>query len=97
VSQANPIAASAMLWGIVLIAAVIALGVVVWLVRRWALAAPGESEDDIWSLQHLREMKAQGRITAEEFEALKRKAVEASGAPTKNKASASSADDPALY
>jgi hypothetical protein len=65
-------------WGLVLIGAVCVLGVLVWVVRRWSLSTPASAGDGTWSLQHLREMKAQGQITNGEFESLKTKALEAS-------------------
>ena len=92
-SRADSIAASAIFWGSVLIAAVIALAVIVWLVRRWALSPPTRGGEGIWSLQHLRELKAQGRITEGEFEALKAKTLSASRSSIRQTNGATSADD----
>jgi len=75
VSGANFTAAGAIFWGVILLAAILAMGVVLWLVRRWLFSAPAQSGDTWLSLQHLREMKAQGRITEQEFEALKSRAL----------------------
>lgn len=65
--------------GLELIGAICLLGVVIWLIRR-RLFSTGQSttNDDQWSLQHLREMKSQGQITENEFEALKAKLLETS-------------------
>ncbi len=63
--------------GFALIGAIGFLGTVVWLIRRRLLSAPLAEGDDSWSLQHLREMKAQGQITDDEFEVLKSKLLEA--------------------
>jgi hypothetical protein len=90
VSQADSIAGSALLWGSVLIAAIIVLGAIIWLVRRWAFKPPTMG-DAFWSLQHLREMKAQGRITADEFEALRLRALRASQSQASQKDGATSA------
>jgi len=88
------IAGDAIRWGAVLIGAIVVLGTVVWLARRWLLSGPAPSGDTVWSLQHLRELKAQGRITEEEFQSLKAKVIAAAGATsrqTKKPSSAASA------
>lgn len=63
-----------LLWSLVLIGGIVALGGVVWLIRRWAFAGL-ESSTEEWSLQHLRDMRADGRLTEEEFQALKAKII----------------------
>ncbi len=63
------------LWCLVLIGGIAVLGAFVWLIRRWALATP-EPPTEEWSLQHLRDMKADGRITDEEFHTLKAKMIQ---------------------
>jgi hypothetical protein len=62
------------IWSLVLIGGIAVLGAVVWLIRRWALADPDQPADE-WSLQHLRDMKADGRISNEEFQTLKAKLI----------------------
>lgn len=76
-SAAESVAAEAIVWGTVLIAGIIVLGVVIWMVRRWSLSKPASANEGGWSLQHLRTMKSEGRITEEEFQALKSKVLEA--------------------
>jgi hypothetical protein len=78
-SSPESIAGDAIRWGAVLIAAITALGGGVWLARRWLLSAPAADSDNGWSLQHLRELKAQGRISEDEFQTLRAKVIEASG------------------
>lgn len=58
-------------WGFVLIVGIAFLGGAVWLVRRWAFSVPESGEHKGWSLQHLREMKASGQLSDQEFEILK--------------------------
>ncbi len=62
------------IWSLVLIGGVAVLGGFVWLIRHWAFAAPEQSTDE-WSLQHLRDLKAEGRITDEEFQTLREKVI----------------------
>jgi hypothetical protein len=93
VSSAESIAASALFWGLVLLAAILVLVAVTWLVRRRAISASTQSFDGIWSLQQLREMKTEGRITNEEFEALKLKVLAASRMIAGEKDRATSAGD----
>jgi len=66
-----------LLWSSVLIAAIVLLGVAVFVLRRWLFSTP-TSEDAGWSLQHLREMKQRGEITEAEFAALKDKLISSS-------------------
>jgi len=91
VSGAGSTTASILLWGAVLIAAFVGLGTVAWLVRRWLFSAAQNRDEGAWSLQHLRDMKVQGRITEEEFEALKRQALEACRSTAEKQESARSA------
>lgn len=65
--------------GLVLIGAIVALGAGIWVVRRWLFSPVKSSDDDDWSLQHLREMRQEGQITDEEFETLKEKMIAAMG------------------
>ncbi|RIK67463.1 MAG: hypothetical protein DCC65_06440 [Planctomycetota bacterium] len=61
----------AILWGGVLIVAIVVLGVVVWGIRRWLFGVRTEEAPESWSLQHLRELRASGQISPEEFEILR--------------------------
>ncbi len=61
----------AILWGGVLIVAVVLLGAVVWGIRRWLFGVRTEEPPEAWSLQHLRELRASGQISPEEFEILR--------------------------
>ncbi len=63
------------LWCLVLIGGIAVLGAFVWLVRRWAFATPEEPAEE-WSLQHLRDLKAKGELTQQEFETLKEKMIQ---------------------
>lgn len=63
------------MWGGLLLAAVIVLGLVVWWIRRWTFAGQDEPEGDIWSLQHLRKMRRSGEISDIEFERLKSQVI----------------------
>ena len=58
-------------WCLVLIGGILILGIVVKLVRRWSLSTPSSGDDEDWSLQHLRDLRAKGQITEHEFETLK--------------------------
>ena len=70
ISSGSP-QSQAVFWGLILIVAIVALGTGVWLVRRRLFGKPTTASDDVWSLQHLRDLKASGQITDEEFETLK--------------------------
>lgn len=75
---ASPASATdALMWCGVLLGAVVTLGIVVWLVRRWARTAKPETTEDIWSLQQLRQMRTEGQITEHEFQSLKAQMVQA--------------------
>jgi len=63
------------LWAGLLLAAVILLIVVLWYVRRWFFAPPEESTGDIWSLQHLRELRRSGQISEDEYQRLKSQVI----------------------
>lgn len=76
-------------WGFVLIGGIVLLGGVVWLVRRWALSAPESGDHKAWSLQHLRDMKASGQLSHEEFETLKAQLIREYERETKRKDGAS--------
>jgi hypothetical protein len=68
-----------LVWGLALIGGVCVLSASVWAFRRWLFSTPGSTEDDGWSLQGLREMRAKGQITEPEFQALKTKLLKRSG------------------
>jgi hypothetical protein len=61
-----------------LIAAICVFGALVWFVRRWAFSTPATKGEGEWSLQHLRDMRAQGQITEREYEVLRSKMLNAS-------------------
>ena len=82
VQQALVIGASsppsqAVIWGLVVIAAIVILGAGVWFVRR-RLFNNRDSDDAgaVWSLQHLRDLRASGQITEQEFDSLKAGVIE---------------------
>ncbi|MBN2563125.1 MAG: SHOCT domain-containing protein [Phycisphaerae bacterium] len=77
---------------LVLIGAICALAVLVWAVRRWVFSVSPSGHGESWSLQHLRDMRAQGQITDNEFEALKVKMLEASHRSIQRKDGATWAD-----
>lgn len=54
-----------------LILAIVVLGVVVWVIRRRLFTSNATSESAVWSLQHLRDLRAAGQISEGEFEVLK--------------------------
>ncbi len=77
-------ATDAAFWGGVLILAVVILAVSLWYLRRRLFSASSQSSDeDLFSLQHLRQLLAKGQITRDEFERLKASALDAARtAPT---------------
>lgn len=76
-------------WGCVLIGGIALLGGVVWLVRRWAFSVPESGDHQGWSLQHLRDMKASGQLSDQEFETLKAQIIREYERETKRKDGAS--------
>lgn len=76
-------------WGFVLIVGIAFLGGAVWLVRRWAFSAPEAGEYKGWSLQHLRDMKASGQLSDQEFETLKAQVIREYAQETERKDGAS--------
>ncbi len=76
-------------WGFVLIGGIALLGCAVWLVRRWAFSVPESGDHKGWSLQHLRDMKANGQLSSEEFETLKARLIRDYERKTKRKDGAS--------
>ncbi len=64
--------AEIIVWCLILIGGIGILGLIVWRLRRWSLDAAGPSgAGGTWTLQELREMRAAGELSEEEFEALK--------------------------
>lgn len=61
----------AVFWGLILVVAIVVLGTGIWFVRRRLFGASTPDGEETWSLQHLRDLKASGQITGEEFETLK--------------------------
>ena len=65
--------ADAVLWGFILILSIVVLAAAVWWVRRRFVSGGNRvgASGPLWSLQHLREMKSEGKISEEEFTRLK--------------------------
>ena len=82
VQQAHVIGAAsppsqAVIWGLVVIVAIVFLGAGFWFVRRRLFAHQDAAESgEVWSLQHLRELRASGQITEQEFDSLKAGVIE---------------------
>lgn len=67
----------AVIWGLVVIAAIVILGAGVWFVRRRLFHNQDAAETgEVWSLQHLRDLRATGQITEQEFDSLKAGVIE---------------------
>jgi len=60
-----------MLYGGLLILALVVLGAAVWWIRRRYLAEAGSTDGGVWSLQQLRELRASGEISEAEFQSLR--------------------------
>lgn len=58
-------------WCVVLVAIIVVLGVGLWFLRRSIWAPPATAADDGLSLQQLRELRDQGKISEAEFQALR--------------------------
>ena len=74
--------AGALLWGAVLIGAILLMATIAWLLRRNILRDE-TTRDEPLSLQQLREMRAQGQITPDEFEILKSEVITSARQPGK--------------
>jgi hypothetical protein len=71
-------------WCLILMGGICVLGAAVWLVRRWSLGTPASQAREPWSLQDLRDLKADGRISDEEFQILRERLILATrGGPAK--------------
>lgn len=68
-----------LMWVLVLGGAVLVLGAVVLLVRRWALGRPGRGSQP-WSLADLRRLHAEGKLSDEEYEHLRAQVIAELGA-----------------
>jgi hypothetical protein len=67
----------AALWGAVLIGAIVVLALAVWLIKRRLFSTvPRDEQIDVMSLQQLRNMLSEGQITKDEFDKLKRAALD---------------------
>lgn len=66
-------------WCAILALSVCVLAAGIWWVRRRLFADRAPNGQDVWSLQHLRELKARGQITEEEFERLKARVIDRFG------------------
>jgi len=60
-----------MLYGGLLILALVALGAAVWWLRRRYMAEAESSVDGVWSLQQLRDLRAKGELSEAEFQSLR--------------------------
>ena len=60
-----------MLYGGLLIVALLALGAAIWWLRRRYLADDASRVDGVWSLQQLRDLRARGEISEAEFQQLR--------------------------
>lgn len=63
--------ADAVFWSLVLVFGIGGLGAAIFALRRWLFSTTQSSSEPPWSLQHLRDLRAGGRITEEEFLHLK--------------------------
>ncbi|MFG0258083.1 MAG: SHOCT domain-containing protein [Phycisphaerales bacterium JB043] len=63
---------SVLVWSVALMAIVVVGGYVIMRVRRGLLQEEGEGSDSTMSLESLRQLRASGQISDEEFESLKR-------------------------
>lgn len=70
------------LWCLALMGAIALLGGLVWLVRWWTLGKDTPRASEPWTLQELREMRAAGQVTEEEFQVLKRQILRAANPAT---------------
>lgn len=73
--------AEAVYWSLLLIFIFAGLGAAIFALRRWFFSSPAVGSAAVFSLQHLRDLRAQGQITKEEFEHLKTQLIEAASAP----------------
>jgi len=69
-SMANSVT-QVLIWGGVLILAVVFLFGGLWYYRRWWLRGDEPSGDTAWTLDDLRRLRAEGQITEEEYQALR--------------------------
>ena len=60
-----------LLYGSLLIVALIVLGMVVWWLRRKYVSDEVTRSDGVWSLQQLRELRARREISEDEFQKLR--------------------------
>ncbi len=63
------------IWTLALLGAVSVFGAVVWIVRRKMFAIGDASGGEAWTLQQLRDLRADGQITEEEFQTLRSEMV----------------------
>lgn len=71
-SSAGSPTGDVLLWGAILIVAIVLLGFVALHLRRRLMNEPAsDAGEDHWSLQSLREMRKAGQISEEEFQTLR--------------------------
>ena len=63
--------ADALLYGLVLIVGIAVLGAVMYALRRCFVSRKDTKSESPFSLQHLRDLRAEGQITEAEFQQLK--------------------------
>jgi hypothetical protein len=74
IASSNSASADAIFWSAALIGAILLMAAVGWLLRRNILREDTTREEPL-SLQQLRDMRAEGQITADEFETLKSEVI----------------------
>ena len=82
-------------WGLVLMAAVGALGAVVWYLRRQYVVNAPSASSEVWSLQQLRDLHAGGQISEAEFQRLRAEMIGAHGLQDRGRNDASDREDSA--
>ena len=66
-------------WSVVLLAAVIVFGLLIWYYRRW-LREDQPPQQQTWTLQELRDLKARGELDELEYQALRKAVLHETGA-----------------
>jgi len=89
VTLANSPTGDILFWGLVLIGGIAVMGCMAWLIKRWALSASQPGAAEPWSLQQLRDMKARGQLTDDEFGFLKKRLIDEYKKQSKRKDGAS--------
>lgn len=69
-ASARP-SSDALVWSLVLVLGIAVLGATIFALRRWLFSSMKSTRESPFSLQHLRDLRAAGQITEEEFQRLK--------------------------